>query len=555
MPTKVPSPNQQGQGNGDNGSASQENTQSARDEATKRACALVTSLGLAGEAVAAPLRETDATRFPATYATPEGYEGPLVPDDFGWLIDLLQQIRTRLEEDPRRGALLGRLREAFGDGNALRLLFHLLFPGQDKAIHLNGKGKPRLTDRQVEVLRAVCSSGSHTEAAALLGTTPGVVNNHLNTIYGKLNNAHNPMQAVARAISMGYLDIADFVNLAGGCGARDYELFDSLVSRTQDLDDEPFATFLKPLAEFGLLLLILGQTAADPVRQDRVVSASGPGVVCELNARTGEVVRTFGSEHLFRARSIAIAPPKSARHGFTAGNLFVLHDGFPQQGLNAAAVVEFTPDGQFVRTFCGGKEMNTRLTPNGGLTFATDGRLLVSSPGLTYAVLVFSHGGASVQRLMNGCCPQICVGRSGDITVTQYSGTGGCVRVFDSDGRRLRQFGETPQGAAYIGVAVDSRGHVFVNRHEGERSIIEEYEADGESVRSFAVPGLAGPRGTLLTMDAQDRLYVPCERTADIKVLSPEGRVIRRIDLGGEIVPLAVAVSDGGCLWVSGQRA
>jgi hypothetical protein len=38
-------------------------------------------------------------------------------------------------------------------------------------------------------------------------------------------------------------------------------------------------------------------------------------------------------------------------------------------------------------------------------------------------------------------------------------------------------------------------------------------------------------------------------------VLSPEGKVIRRIDLGGEIVPSAVTSGEGDCLWISGRMS
>lgn len=114
---------------------------------------LVTTLLLAGEAMAAPLRGNASPPLRAAFARPDRPSGSLAGEDFEWLGDIVRQIRTRIAEDPRRAELLARLREAFGDGDTLYLLFRRLFPAQRSVPHRGEDGKPVLSPREVEVLR------------------------------------------------------------------------------------------------------------------------------------------------------------------------------------------------------------------------------------------------------------------------------------------------------------------------------------------------------------------------------------------------------------------
>src|SRR5438552_1385585 len=92
---------------------------------------------------------------------------------------------------------------------------------------------------------------------------------------------------------------------------------------------------------------------------------SEQGIIIEMSEQ-GEIIRSFGSECFHDLNHLAVAPPQAARQGFTPGNLFV-SDSTLGYGLNEGRVVEYTPEGHFVRAFCEGQEIGTRLVGPGSL--------------------------------------------------------------------------------------------------------------------------------------------------------------------------------------------
>jgi hypothetical protein len=226
-----------------------------------------------------------------------------------------------------------------------------------------------------------------------------------------------------------------------------------------------------------------------------------------------------------------------------------------ETGLNLAAIHEFTPEGRFVRSFHGGREIGTRLTGSPSLVFHPDGRLLVPSGSSTDALLAFRKGGTVVRRFANIICGPVCVGPpgSGEIYAVYSSGIGCHIRVYDRAGKLRRAFGHTGAGVNYCGIAVTSQGHVWVGRLENEKNVLIEFSPDDAMRRTVSLPGLL--QYAPLAVDSQDHLYVPCPRTGDVQVLSPEGKVVKRFDLRGKIAPSAAAVSEDGRLWVAGNTA
>jgi DNA-binding CsgD family transcriptional regulator len=530
-----------------------------RNEAEDR---LLTFLMLAGEALAAPLRGdgngTESAPYVPTYATPVEEDGSVMGNGaesvpYSGLLKVIEQIRALLAQDARLAKLIVQLREAFGDGDDLRLLFRGFFP-QQRPLKVMGKnGKPILSAREVEVLREASHDLSHAEIAARLHIEKRTVKRHFDNIYEKLH-VNKPMQAVSLAVAMGYLnlDVVEVVSGAAHCNIHEFWEFQAFLNRIGGAHRELNETELRSLAEFGLLLFVLSGAAALPLYSDMQWQPPPRGVVCELNAQ-GKVVRSFGTEHLRRVQGITLAPSHAARHGFTPGNLFVVHHAMPQQGLNDSAIVEFTPDGKFVRAFFGSREVGTQLCYAPSLAFDADGRLLVASGLLANRILTFSDGGATVQRFADCCATGLYVSASGKVYASQFNGRGCVVQVYDPNGRLLRTIGGTPAGVGYYGIAVNAHGHIFVNYTDTDHrsGVIEVYDADGDFLRSSAVVGL---NVCQLTIDAQDRLYVPCQRTADLKIVSPDGKVLRRIDLQGQVVPYGVALGEGGRMWVSGVK-
>jgi DNA-binding CsgD family transcriptional regulator len=518
---------------------------------------IVTSVLRTAEPLAAEIHPTPSIPDGLTFATVEDYDESVLLIPTEGLLPLITEIRELLARDTRLAALATEVRKAFGDGETLKMMFQQLFPGQEGRIKRKADGSPLLTAREVEVLREVAADRTHEEIGTRLSIAPRTVSTHLNHIYAKLN-VQRPMQAVARAISMGYLDLdaLDIIAAASSTGARNYSLFETMATSMYDLNRPQAAERLRPLAEFGLLLMILAGEA-DFLMQNNASATQHPAsMVCEVNAK-GDVVRSFGADILRSAGGIAIAPPVAARHGFTPGNLYVLHTLTAETEVNLCAITEFTPDGRFVKTFSGGREIGTRLAGRAGINFHPDGRLLVPSGGWTDGILAFRRGGASVRRFANLCCTQVSTGPDELIYAVHYSSAGSQIDVYDAKGNLLRNLIASPAMCGPSSVIVNSlrhlwilyREHVTGLREPQDKSTLRKYSIEGTLLRSMDIAGL---EGGMLFVSPSDDLYVACSRTYDVKIFSPEGKEIRRINLRGKMLPFSAAANEDGQVWVVG---
>lgn len=415
---------------------------------------LVSALFLGGEALAGFGQDTHTAAPGPAPATPKDILRPSLLDDFQNLAQVARSIHAWIEADSCRRQLLEQLPRGFAGAEAPRLLFRNLFSEPAQRKQLREGEKALLSRRQIEILREAACDRSHEEIAQKLDIAPRTVATHLAHIYKKLG-VSRPLQAVARAVALGYLemDAVTFLSGAASCSVHDYGAFAEVPAVVPELSTLPDAERYRTLATFGLLLMVFSGTAAHAQTARTHSVPRGSGIVCELDAR-GQVVRRFGQKHLHWAKGIAVAPPPASRHGFTPGNLFVIDGCRPVQGLSDMAIAEFTPEGEFVRSFTGGREIGTRLINHGCLAFHPDGRLLVTSGGWTDAILAFEDGGRTVRRFAHLCCPQLCIGPSGQIFAIQHSGTGCRIQVLDSCGKAVGTFGGTPAGVGYGGIAV-----------------------------------------------------------------------------------------------------
>jgi hypothetical protein len=211
-------------------------------------------------------------------------------------------------------------------------------------------------------------------------------------------------------------------------------------------------------------------------------------------------------------------------------------------------LTEYSPKGERLRAFCGGRGLGTRLAGNVYPVFAPDGTLLVTSTSLQDALLEFREGGRSVRALTEGCFTQVAVTER-RLFAAQSSTIGCVVKEFDRQGKFLRTIGYAPAGEDYFGLAVTSRGWLYVERRTSEGSRIEVFDMDGIMRRSFLVPGLRNAR---LIVDANDCLYVPCRLSGDIKIVSPDGAIERCLPLPDRFAPHGVTLDATGLLWVWG---
>jgi sugar lactone lactonase YvrE len=231
----------------------------------------------------------------------------------------------------------------------------------------------------------------------------------------------------------------------------------------------------------------------------------------------GRFVRSFGEEgNLNWPRALAFAPPAAERHGFRPGHLFVTGEGPFLNPLNPDSLREFTPDGQYVRTFTGGAYLSTRAVGLHSLAFTPDGRLLVNSSATTDAVLEFTAGGNTVRRFAN-LVPYggVTVDRRGHVYVAggwQYSSP---VHVFSPQGELLRTVGEA-ESNVYLGLAVDERGRLYVANCPAH--LIDIYDPEGRPLGSLAGGGLHHP------------LWIALRPSGDLYVLNEDGQSIRAFD-------------------------
>jgi DNA-binding CsgD family transcriptional regulator len=514
---------------------------------------ILTAVLRSGEAVVAPMLE-GKSRPCAGQAEPEEGADSALPADFSDLLSVLAQIRALLDKDAKLAALIARLPAAFGDGSAVLTLFRNLFPAQLPPKVLDKEGKPILTDRQVEVLRMAHQHPSQQTIARNLSIAPATVKKHFDNIYRALG-VNDLILALRRAAALGYLDFDALgsILLAGRQESSLLNRFQVFCLAICLLGPEFRLDEMEPIATFGLFLLMLSGAAARQLDGDRNNPAS-PGCLCALSAE-GAVVRFCQAEAMGPGHDAVVIPGHAAQRGFTPGNVLVVHTFKPQQGLNRGAITEFTPTGQFVRTFCGSDEVGTRLIGPLSLAFAPDGRLLATSGWLTEAVLVFDKGGTVVQRFADGAYIHVRVSVSGRIYAMTRTDFGSVIEELDACGQPLRVCCSTT-GTHYECFAVSRHDHLFVERRARfgsdakDYSLTEEYDPTGRLVRSFSVPDQRFGR---FCIDAQGRLYVPNSDIHDLKILTPDGKVLKRFDLSGHLRPSAATIGEDGRLWVCGR--
>ena len=63
---------------------------------------------------------------------------------------------------------------------------------------------------------------------------------------------------------------------------------------------------------------------------------------------------------------------------------------------------------------------------------------------------------------------------------------------------------------------------------------------------------MTGYNQGLPAVDGADRLLIPSSRDGTLQIVSPEGVVVRRIDLRGVLAPSTAVDGGGGRIWVGG---
>jgi sugar lactone lactonase YvrE len=363
------------------------------------------------------------------------------------------------------------------------------------------------------------------------------------------------MQAVARAVALGYLDLdaVSFVRAASSSDLRDFSTLHALLAQSESAEALPGGPSLRRLAQFGLLLMLAAAAAATVLRSDETADVPMIGIVCRLDS-SGKVRAAFGGDRLRSARAVTIGPPACADHGFAPGAVYVVNEALAQSGLNTAEIVEYSfPGGDApptVRSFAGSREVGTRLSDVASLTFDTSGRLLAACGALTNGLLAFTEGGARVSRLASVRASQVAVAESGLIYAAASAPDGARIETMAPDGRHVRTLVSAPLDARYAGIAVGHDGRILVNRVERGRGAIEEFTPEGEPSRLFTAPGIRDAR---LCVDRQGHILAACPATCDVRVFQADGRPLRRIPLESIVTPSSVAVADDGAIWVSGQ--
>ena len=67
------------------------------------------------------------------------------------------------------------------------------------------KSEPRLTQREIDILRLIARGHTYAEAALRLGLSPHTVASHIKKAYRKLG-VHSAGAAVMRAVKLGVID-------------------------------------------------------------------------------------------------------------------------------------------------------------------------------------------------------------------------------------------------------------------------------------------------------------------------------------------------------------
>lgn len=142
------------------------------------------------EVIVATIHDDDAHVFPALRAGASGYILKSRPKD-----EVVAQLRRIESGEP-----------ALSPSIALRVLRHFRAgPAADTAAPASAASDegPRLTQREVDVLRLIAKGYRSTEAASLLGLTPSTVASYVREIYRKLgisSRAEAAMEAARRGL-------------------------------------------------------------------------------------------------------------------------------------------------------------------------------------------------------------------------------------------------------------------------------------------------------------------------------------------------------------------
>ncbi len=392
-----------------------------------------------------------------------------------------------VEEDSDLAQLLGKLPQALGNGILLPTVFARLFSTQPQPIANPlpaWSENPKLGRREVQVLQELAKGRLQKEIPQHLPPTKngkpmtlGTVKKHIRHVYEKLQVA-SPQEAVAKAAALGLLPL--------DLGA--------LIRPMQDRKDLSFNPFAAPmltgidfeqktgrsepirqLAALGLLLFLLAPLRGF-VRYTHAGDLQRKGIIFEFTPE-GHPVHSFSHEgNLICPLAFAFAPATAERHGFQPGHLFVSDDMSGTDGVNTGRVVEFTPDGSYVRAFTGGAYLSTRLMSSTSMTFTRDGRLLTYSGIYSDAVLEFSEGGRSVRRFIH-LVPYggMAVDSSGNIYIAGgYSRAPDLVHVFNPQGELILKLDVAFGSGLPRGLAVDSRDNLLVAKF-GDH-VIEVYD-------------------------------------------------------------------------------
>jgi DNA-binding NarL/FixJ family response regulator len=138
--------------------------------------------------IVATIHDDDAHVFPALRAGASGYILKSRPKD-----EVVSQLRRIEIGEP-----------ALSPSIALRVLRHFRAgPAATTPAPATSEDSPRLTQREVDVLRLIAKGYRSTEAASLLGLTPSTVASYVREIYRKLgisSRAEAAMEAARRGL-------------------------------------------------------------------------------------------------------------------------------------------------------------------------------------------------------------------------------------------------------------------------------------------------------------------------------------------------------------------
>lgn len=516
---------------------------------------LLTLIMRAGEFITTSNYPIGREGSPAPTASSHGPERSAGSEmaDLSGLLQGIHSLQSLLDRDPELQSSLEKLPPLLGKGSTLPLLYEHLFPRLPPDPTPDKNGKAILTKAEVQRLQDLAYGDTYQEIAAKHNLSPRTVQTQINQIYHKLG-VHTPIRAIARAIALGYLDLdaVHFVRGANGSWLRYHRLVENLFTAPQDPQRYPELDRLQPLAAFGLFLLAACGAAARQVQGDLGYQPRRAGRLCRLDG-TGKVVHSVLPPGMGQIRFLVVAPAHASRQGFVPGHLYAAHDYLPQHHLNRGAISEFTATGEWVRTFLGGAEAQTRLAGPLSLAFHPDGRLLATSGLPADAILAFSVGGSQVRRFRAGLFHQIYAAPDGCIYGIENTTAQGVIQILRPDGTSLRTLPpipdeKVPLGLLY-GVVVDSTGRFFVLRDLERSRGLDEYAPDGVYQRTHYV---SDSNNGQLALDAQGRLLLASATERVVKVLSSSGEVLQRIDLRGQLVPTAVVGAGNNGLWVAG---